>query len=373
MVDVLVHDLSGTGGRASNVARHHTRIEGSALGESGTANPYRLSIFAEQYSPPIAAHEGPDRKLRVPSFFHTSVPARESPDVPVQGKSLSPLAHIRTFLSPAARARVSLFLARGNVSKEVIWGVSSWPGFAPVAKAWDGGGNRAGANSSAHTMIVLGVGGGDASVQEWDQHWVRVEDGVEDVDDPYADQSASVGVKSKLRLYTPSFINFFGKTLDYPATSLDVDALGRFWTAGSGDTAAVDAWVAYLREAGGQSRSGSDAIRPGSRVEQTTFVHRAGPSVAHPWELERLARVRARGMFLPKEHLGLPIFSAPSTRGSEPFKPLSNNAKGEEMGFLPTAPTGIAVDHARGIVLVVGAYEERGVAMCAMPEGWAEM
>lgn len=44
----------------------------------------------------------------------------------------------------------------------------------------------------------------------------------------------------------------------------------------------------------------------------------------------------------------------------------------KKRGFLPTIPTGLAVDIHKKLLYVTGAYEERGIAVCALPKDWVE-
>lgn len=260
-----------------------------------------------------------------------------------------------------------------------------WEGFPPLIQAWDGGGKQAGSNSSASIIYIPSLSVDSAKVQEWEQHWVRgIAGGIRDHRVTDVQRTADGKPNNILRVYktyTPSFVQFFSTEHETPVRALVVDEHGRFWTAGNPSTRSVEAWLASQRDerrrrlglpTAGPALSSSDRPpRPAGKIDQTTYVFRHfGSVVAHPWEKAKLKLKREKGVFLRKEFHTFNVFKSPAETKAE------IEARSEEelkhRGFLPTVPTGLAVDVGRKLLYVTGAYEERGIAVCALPADWTE-
>jgi hypothetical protein len=157
-------------------------------------------------------------------------------------------------------------------------------------------------------------------------------------------------VASRVRSYTPAYVSLHAQPLARVPSALASDAYGRLWLAESLDAGAVLAdWAAWLAHG-----EGAPPPRPRGRVSQVTHVHRVAGAVLHPWQLARLGELRRRGLWLPKETFVRPAWAA----GDE-----SADA------WQPSVVTGVAVDVQRAQVLLVSAWDERGVALCPMPAG----
>lgn len=424
VVDVLVHDLrprqdpayEQDGGQSSAppsprevsaTLQHHLRLASEHFvpdSEKKPLSPYRLALFREQYSPLLpsqhahVAERADARLVAIPSFFFSALPDPTSFDAAVSGEhfasgSSSYLDFVQRLLRPgryaAPRRGIWMYNARAAMTAEVLSTVPTWPGFAPSVHAWDGGGAKAGFNSTAAVLFTLSTGAEETAVHEWEQHWVRgIEAGLAWVRDPYqAYKDALEGIPSEeesgiappvrqVATYLPSFVNFWSRRPARPASALGVDDWGRFWTAGSSSSIELDRWVRALRARlahGTHTHTPvPDVPRPGTTVEQVTYVWRQGGQVAHPWEYERMKAVRDRGLLIPKEHVPASVFrSRPAMAAA--WAPLSiETATGHEMGFLPTAPEGLAVDRQKGVIYIAGTYDERGIARCHIPPDWAE-
>ncbi|KAK0538460.1 hypothetical protein OC835_001441 [Tilletia horrida] len=461
VVDVLVHEPK----RSSTALRHHRRLDashfhanwrGSTPSVSGRdsrleqrtsgaqLSPWRLSVLLEQYSPPL----GPDvpgsaPDLAIPSFFFSSAPvapphanlsaleaaATAEPfmhlvqprmldyvkDVLLPShasrahvSALKPPAHIYNYIAngavtvPASDGSVAVASASFGSNSA---GASALAGFPPIPRAWDGGGERAGRNSSAASLFVLGSAGSKSSVAEHEQHWVRSIPSVMRVFVQSAAYSAAKrlhfggdvavakwGLEDVVAVYTPQYVTFTQQAFGHIQTALANDVLGRYWVAGpEGGFEQARRWLNHLYAVSSglapPSQEGR-VQRPVTAIHQVTHLYRHGPSVAHPWELERLKGPRDQGMFLPKEFYTTPIFRSRVANaytsdqvGANAFEPLSiqpapvSSGPGrvaKQLGFLPTLPTGLEVDHERGWVLVSSVWDERGSARCEIPKNWAE-
>ena len=404
VVDVFLHDLdNASGGRQNDKLIHHTRLRSDHFvldrkKDTAAVSPYRITPFLEQYSPPLPSEHvtSSKRTVQIPSFFFTAL----ADPIKTQGASQTAFSNyiefVKYLLVPthAASPRdLYLYLARAAKTTAALTPLGSWPGFAPHAKAWDGGGERAGYNSSAAMIMTLDTSTEDSSLHLWDQHWVQgIEAGIEEEPDPYAwlqDQRAGIPSERKsgvrpverwIKNYHPSFLNFWSKKLRYPSTALDVDDWGRSWTGGSPDTFVADKWISYLRHSFAQGKAPHEAPeaasvkRPATLVDQTTYIYRQGSTVAHPWEMERMKLIRDRGVFIPKDYISTTIFKEGEKPAAQEWKPILVSEDGsKQYGFVPTLPTGMAVDRVGQMVLITGAYEERGVAKCTIPADWAEL
>ncbi|KAL9937776.1 hypothetical protein V8E36_003321 [Tilletia maclaganii] len=468
VVDVLVHDLG------ADTLRHHRRLDGSHFhanwrgstptgGRSGPEarvedrdagaqlSPWRLSVFLEQYSPPLPPDEegsGPD--LSIPSFFFSSapLPPQSAPRTQdVAALPAFPFAHlarprpadyITNLLLPSsshdpARAHRNALRPPAHVYTYLANGVGSVPtsegsvavslgalgsagpssralaGFPPIPRAWDGGGARAGKNNSAAYLFVLGSTGSRSTVAEHEQHWVRAVGTVIRIWGQQALYSAAKrlhfggdaavarwGSRDVVGVYTPQYVSFSSQGFAHVQTALANDVLGRFWTAGPlGGFDAARTWLEHLYNvSSGWSSAEAEARRPQTAVYQVTHLYRHGPSVAHPWELDRLKLPREEGLFLPKEFYSTPIFRssslpagvldklghfepisvqpAPSVGGAAAGANRGGRREMKRLGFVPTLPTGLEVDHKRGWVLISSVWDERGAARCEIPKKWAE-
>ena len=84
--------------------------------------------------------------------------------------------------------------------------------------------------------------------------------------------------------------------------------------------------------------------------------------------------VRDRGVFIPKEYITTNVFRAQVRKAGDEWKPTTLSEDGKtQFGFLPTLPTGIAIDRVGASVYITSAYDERGIAKCRVPQDWAEL
>lgn len=424
VVDIFVHDLDKVGRKDHTVLRWIKRVQGDDLTGNQLdydtkykVDPFRIAIFAEQYSESFArdypepnhVKENPDhlagfqdddaaavasRSIRIPSFFVTSLPDRK--DKPATERS----SVFGAFWHPIAAVLSSHYSRSGDsITRKVFLHHSSvnktqtvrldgsepdqWEGFPPLIQAWDGGGKKTGSNSSATALFLPSVSSSTAKVQEWEQHWVRgVSGGIKDhritVNETTADGRPN-NILRLYRTYTPSYINFFAMDHETPVRALVVDEYGRSWTAGNPHTRSTEAWIAAQRQLRrqqlGLSRPTSGAPervpRPAGKIDQTTYVFRHfGSVLAHPWETEKLKLKKDKGVWLRKEFHTFNVFKSPAETKAE----IESRSKEEleKRGFLPTVPTGLAVDIHKKLLFVSGAYEERGVAVCHLPADWIE-
>lgn len=430
VVDVFVHDLDKVGGKDHATLRWIKRVQGQDL--TGVhvdldvpfnLDPFRVAVLTEQYSQPIArdypepkhVKENPDhlagfqdddiaaeaaRSIRIPSFFITSLPDRSgNPQAFTQRSSLftamwQPVASYllpQYSLTTEAQTR-KVFLHHSSINKTLSVRLDGndpdqWEGFPPLIQSWDGGGKQAGSNSSATIIYIPSLSATSAKVQEWEQHWVRgIAGGIRDHRLLDAQRTADGRPNNILRIYktyTPSFVQFFSVEHETPVRALVVDEHGRSWTAGNPSTHSVEAWLAAQRDerrrrlglpsagSGGMLSSSDRPPRPAARIDQTTYVFRHfGSVVAHPWEREKLKLKKEKGVFLRKEFHTFNVFKSPAETKAEIEARSDEELK--QRGFLPTVPTGLAVDVAKKLLYVTGAYEERGIAVCALPADWIE-
>lgn len=431
VVDIFVHDLDKVGGKDHATLRWIKRVEGQDL--TGVhvdldvpfkVDPFRIAVLAEQYSQPIArdypepqhVKENPDhlagfqdddiaskaaRSIRIPSFFVTSLPDRSSQQT--SATSLTQRSSLFTAMwqpvasyllpqyslasEPLAR---KVFLHHSSINKTLSVRLDGndpdqWEGFPPLIQAWDGGGKQAGSNSSATVIYIPSLSADSAKVQEWEQHWVRgIAGGIRDhriLDTQLTPDGKPNNILRVYKTYTPSFVQFFAVEHETPVRALVVDEHGRSWTAGNPNTRSVENWLAAQRDerrrrlnlpTSGPALSSSDRpSRPAAKIDQTTYVYRHfGSVVAHPWEKAKLKLKKEKGVFLRKEFHTFNVFKSPAETKAE----IEGRSEDElrKRGFLPTVPTGLAVDLGRKLLYVTGAYEERGIAVCAMPADWVE-
>ncbi|PWZ00477.1 hypothetical protein BCV70DRAFT_96207 [Testicularia cyperi] len=389
--------------------------------------------FARDYPQPAYVAEDPNhlagfshdddeglatRHVRIPSFFVTSLPPTHATavlngsdsEVGSTGQSsvYSSFYELGSaVLSPsnskeADEVSRKVFLYHASIGKTSAARLDGgepeqWQGFPPLVQAWDGNGKQGGSNTSAAALFVPSVSSGEAKVQEWEQHWVRgISAGIrEHLLPQHTGKAAKLDTssieKSKamriVKTYTPSFVSFFKAELEAPARALAIDKRGRIWTAANPDTRAVEAWIAAQRrerrrrlglgQRGSTSSSSLSSLssssipRPASRVDQTTYVYRhMGQAVAHPWELDKLHTMKQRGIWLHKNYHTFGIFKTPDETTAELEARSDQDLK--DRGFLPTVPTGLAIDADRGVLLVTGAYEDRGIAICSLPPEYVE-
>ncbi|CAD6944317.1 unnamed protein product [Tilletia caries] len=416
-----------------------SRIEDREAGPQ--LSPWRLSVFLEQQSPPLPADNSKtdhSLSLTIPSFLFSSAPSLPSSSNTNQTalhdassafthlalptiseyltevflpshstrahiRALKPPAHIYTYLANGA---VSVPAADGTLSLPTTGVASSpsslaLPGYPPIPRAWDGGGLTGGRNHSAAVVFVLANQGTKSLLVEYEQHWVRPVGALLRffIEQPLysaakrlwwgGDGAVSVWKGREVAgVYTPQYVTFVSQGFGGVQGAFAHDSLGRFWTVGAeGGMEAARSWLRHLYAVLSSRQKGEGrATRPGTRITQVTHLYRHGPSVAHPWELDRLKRPREEGMFLPKEFYPTPIFrTSPSSDAVGQWEPLviqpagnGSTEKGpvrrvaKQLGFLPTLPTGLEVDHERGWVLVSSVWDERGAARCEIPKGWAE-
>ncbi|KAJ9478113.1 Serum paraoxonase/arylesterase [Pseudozyma hubeiensis] len=430
VVDIFVHDLDKVGGKDHATLRWIKRVEGHEL--TGThvdtdmpfkVDPFRVAIFAEQYSQPIDrdypepqhVKDNPDilagfkhddvaskaaRTVRIPSFFVTSFPDRTK-EPPSQGISersslfSAVWQPVASYLLPqysltSDSVTSKLFIHHSSINRTLSVRLDGsdpdqWHGFPPLLQAWDGGGKAAGSNSSAIALFIPTLTVDSAKVQEWEQHWVRgIAGGIRDhrvLQKATTPDGRPNNVLQVYKTYTPSFVNFFAVEQETPVRALVVDEHGRSWTAGNPNTRSVEKWIASQRDerrrrlglpTSSPALSSSERPpRPAAKIDQTTFVFRhLGSVVAHPWDKEKLKTKRKKGVFLRKEFHTFNVFKSPAETKAE----IEGRSE-EEMrkrGWLPTVPTGLAVDIHKKLLYVTGAYEERGFAVCALPADWIE-
>ncbi|EST07243.1 hypothetical protein PSEUBRA_003417 [Kalmanozyma brasiliensis GHG001] len=427
VVDIFVHDLDKIGRKDHATLRWLKRVEGEAL--TGThvdmdtpfkVDPFRIAVFEEQYSQPFDrdypepqhVRDNPDhlagfhdddvagkalRSIRIPSFFVTSLPDRSGSSVAKGRSSLfsavwQPVAsllssHYSLSSDPTTR---KVFLHHSSINKTLSVRLDGtdpeqWEGFPPLLQTWNGGGKAAGANSSATALYIPSLGADSAKVQEWEQHWVRgIAGGIRDHNVLHKSTTSDGQPNNLLRIYktyTPSFVQFFAAEHEMPVRAMVVDPHGRTWTAGNPSTRAVEDWLAFQRDerrrrlglpvSSGTLSSSDRPPRPAGRIDQTTYVFRHfGSVVAHPWESDKLKLKKQKGVFLRKEFHTFNVFKSPQETKAE--SESRSEEEERKRGFLPTVPTGLAVDIKRKLLYVAGAYEERGVAICKLPEDWIE-
>ncbi|PWN50868.1 hypothetical protein IE53DRAFT_329474 [Violaceomyces palustris] len=415
VVDVFVHNLDSIGGRNSNIMRWIRRIEGDSLKEEERRlSPFRMEIFDEQHSKSLPRDgrsieekvlEGMSREeyasahVRIPSFLFTSLAlptVRGGETAAGTTRSSSSSSVIDSYLTYAKALMMPtndlppqdafIYHANANVTMNVLseGSLPSWRGFPPLIKATDGGGKEAGSNSSLATFYASTLSGEESKISEWTQHWVKgIRAGIKEHLVESGSGEGVVGEKKtmiSIKTYTPQFVTFWRHKLKRPLWAIGSDRLGRIWAAYQTDTIEALKWIDRMRQErrtrirGVDSSSSSSqveqAIRPTSRIDQITYIYKnLNLAAAHPWELTKVKQLKEKGLFLRKEFHQLSIFV------SESQEQASRRGTGIERhkGFLPSIVTGIAVDHERGFLIVVGAYEERGIAKCVIPERWAEM
>ncbi|SNX83082.1 uncharacterized protein MEPE_01788 [Melanopsichium pennsylvanicum] len=431
VIDIFVHDLDKVGGKDHTTLRWIRRVQGEDLkgihadsdDNAFSVDPFRIAIFAEQYSEtlerdypdPTHVKENPNilagfkdddvaavagRSIRIPSFFVTSLPDRSNAEsIPEPSCVFSAVWQpVASYLLPqfslaGHTLTRKLFLHHSSVNKTLSVRLDGtdpeqWQGFPPLIQVWDGGGKAAGSNSSATHLFIPTLTADQAKVQEWEQHWVRgIGGGIRDHKVHHSETTADGKINNILRLYktyTPSFVNFFAVDHESPIRALVVDQYGRSWTGSSPNTRAVEQWIASQRDERrrrlglescshwSQNLSSSEKpARPAGRIEQTTYVFRHfGSVVAHPWETEKLKLKKEKGVWLRKEFHTFNVFKSPAETKAEIQGRSDQELK--QRGFLPTIPTGLAVDIKRKLLYVTGAYEERGIAVCALPKDWIE-
>ncbi|KIS70621.1 uncharacterized protein UMAG_01786 [Mycosarcoma maydis] len=430
VIDVFVHDLDKIGKKDHTTLRWIKRLEGDDL--TGThvdsdipfrLDPFRIAIFEEQYSQPIErdypepqhVQDNPDhlagfrdddiaskaaRLVRIPSFFVTSLPDRSkstaSLDLTERSSLFSAMWQpVASYLLPQYSLTSDvltrkLFLHHSSINKTLSVRLDGsdpdhWQGFPPLVKAWGGGGKAAGSNSSAIALFIPTLTADSARVQEWEQHWVRgIAGGIRDhsvLQQGTTSDGRPNNVLQIFKTYTPSFVNFFAIEHETPVRALAIDEHGRSWTAGNPNTRSVEKWITSQRDerrrrlglpTSSPALSSSERPpRPAARIDQTTFVFRHfGSVVAHPWEKEKLKLKRQKGVFLRKEFHTFNVYKSPAETKAELEARSDEELK--KRGFLPTIPTGLAVDIHKKLLYVTGAYEERGIAVCALPKDWVE-
>lgn len=360
-VDVYRHPLSG--GEVTEHVAFYDRIEGKALDNQ---SPYRIEAVNEHWGLPISpavAGAGPD--IKVPSFLFTAVPSPDKPKGGLgpmlrgSGTVLSRKPTLFEYLGdvflptrPSPPKDVFFHLSTAYSAKSAFATTTSYPHHPPLVRAWDGAGKKGGSNSSMHNVFVTGTAAKNSLFEQWDQHWVR---------GPHygAEVITNKKVWRDVQVRWPSFITIWNKGFDRVLRGISVDSLGRLWTVSSADEGLSEKLVETLRMG-----NSTEDIQPGVLVHQTTYVHRVGAAVAHPWEVERIGAAKKRGMWLPKEFFTSLIYR----RGTK-----GDTASGEKaVGFLPKAPTGIAVDDERKRVIVTSSWDE-GIAVCQWKDGWVEM
>ncbi|PWN24274.1 hypothetical protein BCV69DRAFT_280165 [Microstroma glucosiphilum] len=355
-VDVYRHPL-GDGDGMNHVA-FYDRIAGDALdGQS----PYRVEAVNEQWGLPISpavAGGGPD--IKVPSFLFTAVP---SPDKPKGGLGpmlrgsgtvlsrkptlLEYLADVFLPTRPSPPKDVFYHLSTAYRTKSAFATTTAYPHHPPLVRAWDGAGKEGGSNSSMHNVFVTGTAAKDSLFEQWDQHWVR---------GPHYGEAMATNqkVSTSVQVRWPSFVTIWNKGFEKVLRAISVDSLGRLWTVSSADEGLSEKLVETLRMG-----NSTEDIQPGVLVYQTTFVHRIGAAFAHPWELQRIGSAKKKGQWLTKEFFTSLIYR----RGTKGDK---------DVGFLPKAPTGIAVDDERKRIIVTSSWD-KGIAVCQWKDGWVEM
>lgn len=378
VVDILRHEFN------SSDARLYERVDGIGLSQQ---SPSQVIAVAEQWSEPVPPEHdeqngGPPMAL--PSFIFSAFAQRCAETSPSDKdcNAIALLANPPTITQylvdvlwhrmrrPSAPRQVYLHLAASHISRPLVSAVSTLPSHPALVEAWDGGGTLGGSNSSILQVYVASLGPQMAIVEQWDQHWVQGPTfGAEVAENRRTLKEALVK--------WPSFVTFWNKAFDLPLRGVTRDAYGRLWTVGAVDEGRAEALVQSLRRSPSTTDTGIDAVDPaidaGAVIHQTTYIHRVGPAMAHPWELERLGKARKRGLWLPKEWFTSQVYRrgvAPSSKQAGAEGSSSSQAKPRK-GFLPQAPTGIAVDLDRKRVFVTSSWDQ-GVAVCAFKEGFVE-
>ncbi|PWN25994.1 hypothetical protein BDZ90DRAFT_56197 [Jaminaea rosea] len=408
VVDVYRHDVN------LYHAVQYDRISGHAL---KSMNPYRIDAVREQWSLPVEAPKDvrgevasddepaplPLGPMEVPSFIFTSLATPEcvaagpeeeekerggkissaAPACPRRpGRSTSPslpqylldVLPLPSFIrssspySPSPPRTISQYVALSHSTRPIFDTLASHPSAPPLLRAWDGGGVAGGSNTSL-PHIYVGVNSAKmALLEQWDQHWVKgPAAGAELIPDgrTYRDVLARWG----------SFVTFWsaplrgsggeedGASAGAPVLGMDVDSFGRVWTVGPLSMGRVVKRIEELRRRRGVEEEDKDDAElspsPGALVRQTTYVHRLGAAIGHPWEVERLARAKKRGIWLPKQFFSTVVYR------------LGLTSPAASAGYLPGAPTGVAVDEEGRRVIITSSWERRG-AVCEFKEGWVE-
>lgn len=423
VVDIFVHDLDKVGGKDHTTLRWIKRVQGKALlgaqfnwDEHLNVDPFRIAVFEEQYGEriprdylePKHVKDNPDnlegfkndhaaaqasKLIRIPSFFVTSFPERTA-DKAVAERSdvfasmIDPILSVLSSKHSRAGDKVSnkVFVHHSSINSTMAIRLDgSNPeqrvGFPQLLQVWNGGGEAAGSNSSALGLFLPTISSDKAGIQEWEQHWVRgVSGGLRDHRLRMTQTTPDGQVNNVLKVYktyTPSFVNFYNIDLDTPIRAIVVDEHGRVWTAGNPSTRAAEKWIASQRDdhrrrlglsASSEALSSSDSPpRPAGKIDQTTYLFRHfGNVVAHPWETEKLKAKREQGIWLRKEFHTFNVFRSPQETKAEVEGRSVDDLK--QRGFLPTVPTGLAIDIHKKLLYVTGAYEERGIAVCSLPE-----
>lgn len=426
VIDIFVHDLDKVGGKDHTTLRWLKRVEGEDLNgvhvdfdTNFSIEPFRIAIFAEQYSEtfdrdypdPTHVKENPDilagfkhddiasvaaGSIRIPSFFVTSLPDRSSHPAPPSSVFSAVWQPVASYLSSqysltSDTLTRKVFLHHSSINKTLSVRLDGsdpdqWEGFPPLIQAWDGGGKKAGSNSSATALFIPSLTADQSKLQEWEQHWVRgIGGGIRDHRVHVNETTTDGLVNTIVRLYktyTPSFVNFFAVEHESPIRALVVDEHGRSWTASNPNTRSVERWLASQRDERrrrlGLPTSSPAALssserppRPAGKIDQTTYVFRHfGSVVAHPWETEKLKLKKSKGVWLRKEFHTFNVFKSPAETKAQIEGRSDDELK--QRGFLPTVPTGLAVDIKKKLLYVTGAYEERGIAVCKLPADWIE-
>lgn len=374
VVDIFSHSL------ASAEAVHYRRVEAFGLAHQ---TPYRIEGIPEQWSEAVkpAVHGETGLALQLPSFIFTALGSPcETEDqkgsktsatcgTPLQTRAQKPTITQYLWdvlwasrLHPSPRSDVFIHIASGYTARSLYQLDLGSHAVPPLVRAWDGGGSLGGSNSTFLNLLTISTSLKSAVLEQWDQHWVRGEGfGVETVTNPKTFKQGLVR--------WPSFVTFWNHRLANVVSAHDVDRYGRIWTAGPADQG--KAWA--LAESLAQGRD-AQGIKPeeeaGALVHQATYVHRVGPSVGHPWEVERLGNARRRGLWLPKEFYSSLVYR----RGVQPSTAVAAAADlgdGLRAGYLPGAPTGIAVDEERKQVIVTSSWQPLA-AVCKFKEGYVE-
>lgn len=342
---------------------HYDRLWGKQISDQ---SPFRVEAVPESWGSlvsPIQEDAGP--QIKVPSILFTAVPSPEAHAKKASRSGSYDLTKVPTiseylwnlfFPSQAIPPNdIYLHLSNGYTSRSLFQTSSTHPTLPVLLRSYDGGGAKAGSNTSLHQIYVSSISPKMSLIEQWDQHWVRgIESGRELI--------FNRKTKQDVMVKWPELVTFWSKFFDRPLSGLDVDSLGRIWTVGAIDQGRVEGLINAIRS----GDSSKDIASPGALVHQTTYIYRLGQAMAHPWEIKRLADARKRGIWLSKEFYSTLVYRL--GLGS----PSSSTVPEEEEGFLPRAPTGIAIDEDRKRVIVTSSWDQ-GVAVCQWKEGWVEM
>ncbi|CAO1625425.1 unnamed protein product [Sympodiomycopsis kandeliae] len=322
---------------------HYERVQDTALaGQS----PYKVVAVPEQWgeSQSSGLIEGEDT-IRIPSFLFSplALPS-EQYNYTAQTTPPSITTYLRSLFWPSIRSpenKIHLHLSSAYTSKKLFSPASTSLTHPITFTTWNGGGSS---NTTLNSIYTSSVGAKTAIIEEWDQHWVRGQlYGTE--------KHLNKKTWKEVLIRWPDFVTFWNVPQQSLTTGVDVDSLGRLWTVSTSSHGMTEQRIEDLAN----GLPSDQLTRTGGTIHQMTYLHRLGISIAHPWEVSRLASAKKRGIWLPKEFYSTLVYRSSSKQGP-----------------MPNAPTGIAVDEDRQRVIVTSSWDHK-VAACKWKEGWVEM